>query len=403
MRIVQINTVYGSGSTGKIVAALYKTAEAEGYGAYVAYGRGKRDYGLQTFYKIGNVIDFTEHILLNFFAGKSGFGSKKVTGRLLDWLDQVKPDILHLHNLHGFYVHVGLLFDYMKRHNIAVVWTLHDCWPFTGQCAYFDYAGCDKWKEACYKCPVYRKDYPYSLFKDNSVENYKTKKEVFAGVKKLTIVTPSRWLADLVKQSFLKEYPVEVIPNGINLEVFNPLEQSESGIREEKKIVLGVANIWSRRKGLKDFLELAKILDDNYHVVLIGVNKKQKSFIRMHFSKSITPIERTANQNELARWYSKATVYVNPTWEDNFPTTNMEALACGTPVISYKTGGSPECIDDGCGMIVEKGDIFGIKQGIEKLSQQYPEISERCLERAKKYDEEVRFKEYMELYEKILN
>lgn len=400
MRVVQINTVYGSGSTGKIAAALFKVVEEEGHKSYAVYGRGRKRYDSQNFYRTGNIIDFTGHVLLNFFAGKSGFGSKGVTRRLLKWLNNVKPDILHLHNIHGFYVHVGMLFNYIKENNIPVVWTLHDCWAFTGQCAYFDYVGCIKWKTRCYKCPVYRRDYPYSLFKDNSMENYDLKKEAFTGVKNMTIVTPSKWLAGLVKQSFLKDYPIETIPNGINLEVFRPRKGIDS---EKRKIILGVANVWSRRKGLEDFLKLARILDDNYHIVLIGLSAKQKTYIVQNFSHMITPIQRTENQQELVEWYCKATVYVNLTWEDNFPTTNIEALACGTPVITYETGGSQECISKGCGMVVAKGDINGIKTAVKVLTGQYPEVCVKCREKAKEYNEVIRFRDYVQLYKKLLN
>ena len=399
MRVVQINTVYGSGSTGKIAAALFKAAAAEGYESYAVYGRGSKRYGSRNFYRTGNIADFTGHVLVNFFAGKSGFGSKRATSRLLKWLDCVQPDILHLHNIHGFYVHVGMLFDYIREHDIPVVWTLHDCWAFTGQCAYFDYAGCTRWKTGCYNCPVYRRDYPYSLFKDNSLENYQLKRVAFTGVRDMTIVTPSKWLAGLVGQSFLKDYPLEMIPNGINLEIFKPVK--EIGCRK-KKIILGVANVWSRRKGLEDFLELAQILDDCYHIVLIGVSAKQKTYIAKNFPRMITPIQRTENQQELAEWYSKAVVYVNPTWEDNFPTTNIEALACGTPVVTYRTGGSPECIDEACGMVVSKGDINGIKAAVDVLSGRYPEICVKCLEKAKEYNEVTRFRDYVQLYGKIL-
>lgn len=395
MRIVQVNTVCGTGSTGKIALALHRLAVSKGYDSYIAYGRGTAPEDIQT-YKIGSRVDFVNHVLVNFFLGKSGFGSKKRTEQFLKWLDGIQPDILHLHNLHGFYLNIELLFEYIKKNNIAVVWTFHDCWPFTGQCAHFDYANCDKWKIGCEKCPIFRSNYPYSIFKDNSVVNYKEKKRIFTGVEKLMIVTPSQWLAELTKQSFFGDYPVLTINNGIDLEVFKPQPNKQYG---SCKVVLGVANVWTKQKGYDAFLELSQKLDDSYQVVLIGVSKAQKRWLNRNFP-NIVAITRTKNQTELADWYSRAYVYVNPTLEDTFPTTNLEALACGTPVITYRTGGSPEAIDSSCGIVVDKRDIDGISRAIYSLSKR-DITSESCRKSALKFNKEKRFNEYMDLYEQL--
>lgn len=417
MKIVQINTVCGTGSTGKIAVDLYHIADQSGNEPIIAYGRGTAPENIQSF-KIGNTMDFGHHVLINFFLGKSGFGSKTVTKRFLKWLDKVKPDVLHLHNLHGFYIHVGMLFEYIKAHNIPVVWTLHDCWPLTGQCAHFDYADCDKWQTACHHCPIYRSNYPYSLFRDNSRQNYILKRSSFTGVKNMTIVTPSNWLADIVKKSYLQEYPVKVIPNGINLELFKPASLKSSDNMQKlsgntagthasdipassPRIILGVANVWSKRKGLDFFLKLSDMLDDTYHIVLIGLSKKQQSKIQSKYGKHITAITRTSNQEELVSWYQRAYVYVNPTLEDNFPTTNLEALACGTPVITFHTGGSPESITDKCGIVVEKGNIEKLKEAILSLDNKTETTSSSCREQAVKFDRNVRFQEYMEVYEQL--
>ena len=393
--IVQINTVYGSGSTGKIMASLYQLAQAEGHDVYVAYGRGNAPLDIQG-YKIGNRLDFFVHVLINFFLGKSGFGSKTVTSRFLKWLDDIQPDLIHLHNLHGFYLHVGMLFEYIKQHRIPVIWTLHDCWPITGQCAYFDYTGCEKWKTACHHCPVYRSEYPYSLFKDNSRQNYLNKKNIFANVPNMTIVTPSRWLANIIKQSHLQEYPVKVIHNGIDTNLFKPAFPRSTDYR---KIILGVANVWERRKGLNYFLELSDILDHTiYHIVLIGVNKKQQKFLNKKYNGHITALTRFSTQTELVSWYSSAYVYVNPTLEDNFPTTNLEALACGTPVITFRTGGSPESITDKCGIVVEKGNVQQLKEAILSLEYRTDITSSSCREQALTFDKSKRFQEYLSLY-----
>lgn len=400
MKIVQINTVCETGSTGKITANLYKTAQDVMMTPYVAYGRGTASDEISS-YKIGNPLDFACHVLINFFLGQSGFGSKSVTKRFLKWLDDIRPDILHLHNLHGFYIHVGMLFSYIKSHNIPVVWTLHDCWPLTGQCAFFDYSGCRKWRTGCFQCPVYRSDYPYSLFKDNSRQNYLLKKAIFTGVKNLTIVTPSHWLADIVKQSYLQKYPVTVIPNGIDLNIFKPSSVPVS-TNDNKKIVLGVANNWEHRKGLDFFLQLADELDSSYHIVLIGVRNKQQTMIQTKYGNRITALTRTSNQAELAEWYNRAYVYVNPTLEDNFPTTNLEALACGTPVITFNTGGSSESITNQCGIVVEKGNLEKLKEAILSLEKRTEITSLACCEQAIFYDSGVRFQEYIQLYQKLL-
>lgn len=399
MKIVQINTVCGTGSTGKIAAALYHLAENEGFESYIAYGRGSAPVDMNS-YKIGNLFDFGTHVLSNFFRGNSGFASKSVTKRFLNWLDTIQPDILHLHNLHGFYLHMDLLFEYIKVRNIPCVWTLHDCWSFTGQCAFFDYSGCEKWKEQCYSCPVFRTDYPYSLFKDNSRQNYVLKRTAFTKVKNLIIVTPSAWLADLVKQSYLKEYFTKVIPNGIDLNLFKPL--ASDNLLPGKKILLGVANVWDHRKGLDYFLQLASTLTDDFHIVLIGVSKKQQTMLQNKFPDKITAITRTNNQQELVKWYSSAYAFINPTLEDNFPTTNLEALACGTPVITFHTGGSPESVTKNCGIIVEKGNTEKLKEAILSLETNTEITSSSCRTQALQYDKDINFMKYIELYKQLI-
>ena len=395
IKIVQINTVYGTGSTGKIMASLHKIAQKEGFDMYASYGRGNAASDIHE-YKIGNHLDFFQHVLINFFLGKSGFGSKAVTRRFLQWLDTVQPDLIHLHNIHGFYIHVDMLFEYIKQHHIPVIWTLHDCWPITGQCAFFEYSGCDKWKTQCHHCPVYRGQYPYSLFKDNSRQNYLNKRESFTHVPNMTIVTPSKWLANIVKQSYLREYAVEVIYNGIDVELFRSAIPNS---KDARKIILGVANIWEQRKGLEYFLKLADMLDSTvYHIVLIGVNKKQQKFLQKKYGGRITALTRTSTQAELVSWYSSAYAYVNPTLEDNFPTTNLEALACGTPVITFNTGGSPESLTDKCGVTVEKGNIEQLKEAILSLEHRTDITSSSCREQALKFNQDINFQEYLNLY-----
>lgn len=395
MRIVQVNTVCGTGSTGKITVALHNLLFQNHHESYIAYGRNSAFEEIPN-YKIGNKPDFYLHVLKNFFEGKNGFGSRNVTLKFINWLDNVSPDIIHLHNIHGFYLNIELLFEYIKQKKIPVVWTLHDCWPFTGQCAHFDYINCSKWTTACHNCPIYRTHYPYSLFKDNSKWNYIEKRKIFSEVNNLTIVTPSQWLADLVSQSFLQEYPVKVIPNGIDLEVFQPLPKRPS----KKKIVLGVANVWTPQKGYDTFIKLSEHLDNSFQIVLIGVSKSQQRQLQKKHPK-ITAITRTNNQQELAQWYRDAYVYVNPTLEDNFPTTNLEALACGTPVITYNTGGSPESITPTCGIVVEKGNIDNLIESIYSLTNNTTINTDSCRAQALNYEKLSQFRKYIELYECI--
>lgn len=411
MKIVQINTVSSVGSVGRICVDLYDTLQKMGHEPYIAIGRGTLDKRLKG-YKIGNVWDFGCHVMKNFFQGKSGFGSAKVTKELIKWLDEVKPHVIHLHNIHGFYLQTELLFAYLKEADIPVVWTLHDCWPFTGHCAYFDYIGCEKWCQGgCYDCKVHAKVYPYALFKDNTQWNYRAKREAYTGVKNLTIVTPSRWLADIVKKSFLKEYPVRVIPNGINLEMFCPDGTSEAGKNTEWKqqgklqqyyIVLGVANRWEERKGLVYFEKLAEVLPENYIIKLVGVDNRQaKQLQKKYKNGKIVPITRTANVGELAQLYREADVYVNATMEDNFPTTNLEALACGTPVVTFATGGSAESLSDMCGYVAEKGNLTALEEKVREVCEQKPFTGQACRARALAFDRNARYKDYIALYQEV--
>ena len=411
MKIVQINTFCGVGSVGRICVDLYDVLEREGHEPYIAIGRGKLPEHIRGF-KNGNLWDFGWHVMKNFFQGKAGFGSAKTTKKLIAWLETVRPDVIHLHNIHGFYLQTELLFDYLKKSGAAVIWTLHDCWTFTGHCAYFDYIGCDKWQRGCEKCKVHASAYPYALFKDNTKWNYAAKKEAYTGVPNLTVVTPSRWLADMVKKSYLKDYPVEVIPNGINLDVFCPAEaveasQTESVHGGEKASgqynILGVANIWEERKGLVYFEQLAEKMPEGYVIRLVGVNDRQEKQLRKKFPDGkIVPIKRTKNVQQLAQLYREADVYVNATMEDNFPTTNLEALACGTPVVTFKTGGSPESLDEKCGIVVPKGDVDALLTAVRKVCEEKPFARKDCRRKALAYGRNERYMQYISLYESVL-
>jgi len=394
MRILQINTAVNSGSTGRIAEDIGKTLIHGGYESYIAYGRGNRPSDSKLI-KIGSQKDIFSHGLKTLFFDKHGLGSKQSTKAFIKTLDDIKPDAIGLHNIHGYYINYKVLFSYIKSHKIPVLWTFHDCWPFTGHCSYFDTANCMKWQTHCESCPK-TNDYPKALV-DRSFDNFEDKKSAFTGVEQLKIITPSHWLANHVKQSFLKDYKVQVIHNGIDLETFKPLNIEKT----QTKIILGVASTWDRRKGLNDFIALSEKLPEDYKIVLIGLSKKQIE----QLPKKIKGIERTENIQELVKWYNKASVFVNPTYVDNFPTTNIEALACGTPVITYNTGGSPEAIDAETGAVVEQGDVLGIFNAILNLDKpNQMELSKKCVNRAKNnFDKKHRYKDYLKIFEKMIN
>lgn len=346
MKIVQINT-FSNKSTGTIMMNIHKKLLTEGIESYVVWGRGREAKDNTEIYMNDKMGIYT-HALYTRLTDKTGSYSKRSTRKLIEKLEQIKPDLIHLHNIHGYYINIEMLFNYIRKNNIKVVWTLHDCWAFTGHCPHFELIGCNKWKEQCYNCPQ-KNIYPKSIL-DNSKCNYQKKKELFTGLD-IIIVTPSKWLAELVKKSFLKEYQVKVINNGINTDIF---KYRESDFKkkfniEDKKIILGVASEWTKEKGLYDFINLSKIVDETVKIVLVGLNKKQIKQI----PSNIIGIERTENAEQLAEIYSVANIYFNPTYADNYPTTNLEALACGTPVITYNTGGSPECIDGTNGIVTD--------------------------------------------------
>lgn len=369
MKILMINVVCGIRSTGRICTDLAKELDKEGHQVKIAYGRDSVPPQYEKYaVKIGSEFDVKLHGIKSRIFDRAGFGSENDTKRFIEWVEKFDPDIIHLHNIHGYYINVEILFDYLRRCNKKIIWTLHDCWPFTGHCTYFDFVSCTKWKEGCFNCSQ-RREYPESLLIDNSKNNYKEKKKIFTGIKNLIIITPSKWLADLVHQSFLKEYPVFVINNGVDTDVFkkNSMISDSKNKYVDKKIILGVAAIWNRRKGLRDFIELSKIIDDRYKIIVVGVSDNQINML----PPNIIGIKRTNSVEELSKLYNIATVFVNPTYEDNYPTTNLEAIACGTPVISYKTGGSSESALI-YGDVVEKGDIDSLRKKIYDIKYVKP-------------------------------
>jgi glycosyltransferase involved in cell wall biosynthesis len=400
MRILQINSVCGIGSTGRIVTDLHAILVSQGHQSTVAFGRDTATNCKQTI-RIGSRIDNYLHVARTRLFDTHGFGSASATKAFIAKIRELNPDVIHLHNLHGYYLHIGLLFDYLKLANKPVIWTLHDCWAFTGHCSHFDFIGCDRWKSGCHDCPL-KLEYPKSLFLDRSQWNYQHKKACFTGVQELTIVAPSKWLAELVKESFLQEYPIALINSGIDLKVFKP---TPSDFRRRYKlndqfILCGVASVWGERKGYRYFIDLARQLRPDEKIVLVGVSEQQIK----QLPTGIIGIAKTNSTKELAEIYSAADLFVNPTLEDNFPTTNLEALACGTPVVTFDSGGSPECLDAGCGLVVERGGLPGLVAAIAMVRKiGKASYAAQCQKQVQdRFDKDARVAEYVELYEGYL-
>ena len=392
MKVVQVNSVYNAGSTGRIVEGIAAVARERGHRTWAAYGR-KGQPGPTETYQISNTLDYVAHGIYSLALDSHGLGSISATKRFLRWLDDIQPDVIGLHNLHGYYLNVPLLFGFLRRSRVPILWTLHDCWSFTGHCSYFDRFNCRKWQTECRECPM-TAYYPRSLV-DRSMRNHRLKKQVLSGLERLAIVTPSEWLASHVRASFLRDYPVHVIPNGVDLERFRI-----AGTRAREVIVLGVANRWDGRKGLADFIELRSKIPAEWRVVLVGLNPAE----RRRLPENIEGLSRTESVEELVHLYSQATVFVNPTYADNFPTTNIEALACGTPVVTYRTGGSPEGVTEGCGAVVEVGDVDGLAKAIERhTAMDQGAVRTQCRVRAEReYSDTKRYGDYVDLCEALV-
>lgn len=401
MRILQINSVCGVGSTGRIASDIHGILREYGHDSHIAYGR-RTARGCETAIRIGDKFDTYVHAMKTRLLDRHGYGSYRATEEFVRRVKLLDPDIVHLHNIHGYYINIELLFGYLNVMGKPVIWTFHDCWPFTGHCAYFSYAGCEKWKSGCGSCPRIR-SYPSSILIDNSAQNFARKRELFSGVKDLTIVTPSRWLASLVQKSFFAERHVAVINNGIDLGTFKPRESSyrQRCCLENKFVILGVASPWSRRKGYSYFAAISQRLKDDEIIVLVGLDENQSKSL----PRNVIGIARTDSTEQLAEIYSAVDVFVNPTLEDNFPTTNLEALACGTPVITFDTGGSGESVDPECGFVVAQGDVSGLMCSIETVKRRgKSSYSQHARERAVMlYDRNARFREYVDLYTAVLS
>lgn len=399
-KLLIFNTVLNSGSTGRIAEEIGLKANNNGFESYCTYGIKNNNSRLKSL-QVSSKFDTYCHALKSRLFDAHGLGSIKVTKGILKDIQDINPDIINLHNIHGYYLNYPILFKFLKELQIPIVWTFHDCWPLTGHCSFFDAVNCNKWQSGCVNCPNLH-GYPSSLFKDNSKYNYQLKREIFQSIENLTLVAPCYWMKEVIDKSFLNNKSIRVIYNGVNTHVFKPssIERKHQVQKKlnlkNKTIFLGVASIWDKRKGLEDFIKISDYLTEEEVIILVGLNAKQISKL----PSNIIGIQRTEDIAELADIYSSANVFLNPTYVDNFPTTNIEALACGTPVVTYDTGGSPESIDHLTGHTVEKGDYLSLLKYARDLSiQDRDAIATSCRERAiNLFDSQERFQEYVNLF-----
>ncbi len=392
MKVLMINSVCGIRSTGRICTDIAELLEKQGHECKIAYGREivpekYRKYAV----KIGNTLSVRLDALKTRIFDNAGFNSKLATKKFIKWVRKYDPDVIHLHNLHGYYLNIEILFQYLKTCKKRIIWTLHDCWAFTGHCAHFDFVGCKRWEKGCFQC-FQKKRYPKSLLFNRAKLNYSRKKDLMSGVKDMTIITPSYWLAELVKKSFLQEYRIKVVPNGIDLNVFQPTKNSIREIYnlQDKLIILGVASAWDKYKGLQDFVELSQSIDECYQVVLVGLTKEQSR----NLSKQILVIPRTDSVEELAQWYTAANVFLNLSMEETMGLTTVEAMACETPVIVYNKTALPEVVAFDSGIVVDAI----VEDVIKALPESKKFSGERCRMQAKKFDKYVQYNKYLELY-----
>ena len=400
--LLQINSVVSFGSTGRIIEELGAIAIRNDWNSYIAFGRNHQ-ISTSRIIQIGSNWDIKLHGLQTRLFDRHGLGSISATKKLVNQINNIKPDIIHLHNIHGYYLNIPVLFNYLNSQKIPVVWTFHDCWPMTGHCAHFDLIGCEKWKTNCFSCPQLKK-YPASLGIDRSTKNYQLKKSLFTSPQKMTIVPVSQWLGNVVKQSFFKNSTIQVINNGIDTTIFKPCKNELTTFKyktHNKFVILGVANNWSPTKGLSDFFKLSQMVDIHTMIILVGLTSKQIKELPVN----ILGISRTENREELAELYSIADVFVNPSVEETFGLTTAEALSCGTPAIVYNATACPEVVSPETGFVVEKGDITGLLNAINVVRKNGKQkYTNACRKRATiMYDKNDRYLDYLQLYESMLN
>ena len=401
--LLQINSCVNRGSTGKIVELIGQSAINNGWISHIAYGRNRNSSASKTKI-IGDRTDIFFHGFESAVFDRHGLGSRNATRSLIKYISELNPDIIHLHNIHGYYINYPILFDYLGQANIPVVWTLHDCWAMTGHCSHFFSAGCYKWEKECHNCPK-RKNYPASIILDRSNRNFHLKKQLFTSVRKMTIIPVSDWLGGVVQKSFLSKFPMQVISNGIDLKEFHPIEsRTEIKARlniSKKFMLLGVATAWNKTKGWDDYCKLSHILPDEYFIVLVGLTRKQIHML----PPNIIGIKRTESKIELMKLYSAADIVLNLSYQESFGLTTIEGIACGTPGIVYNCTASPELLTPETGIIVNQGDYEQLISAIKRITSNGKEYySANCRKRAEQfYDKESTWKKYQKVYEGLIN
>lgn len=399
MRKIAVISAVPYGSTGRIAGQIAEYCQQQGDASYLFFSwskSGHRSNCKNAF--MGSFFDKAFHIVAARLTGLGGLFSVFDTYQMIRKLKKIKPDLINLHIIHAWSFNIMMLFDYIERENIPVVWTMHDCWAITGHCAHFTIAKCERWKTGCHSC-MQLNGYPYSKI-DTTKFIWKVKKDTFTKVKNMTVVTPSQWAAKIMQQSFMNKYPIKVIYNGLNLDIFKPV-QSEFRRKYDlvdRHIVLGVAFDWGYKKGLDVFVNLAHNLPESYKIVLVGLSDQQIK----QLPESILGITKTENVQELAEIYSSADVFVNATREEMLGMVNIEALACGTPVITFNTGGSPECVNDACGIVVPCDNEEQLKDAIEYVCTSKVFSAEKCIACAEKFAAQAKHKEYYELFVRMI-
>jgi putative colanic acid biosynthesis glycosyltransferase len=401
-KLLQIVVEGNTGSNGTMAESIGELAIGQGWESWIAHGRFPRP-STSNLIRIGSDWSVNFHALETRLFDRHGLGSRSATRKLIMQIRQIKPDVIQMHHLHGYYVNIRILFDFLRDAGIPVVWTFHDCWSFTGHCAWFEYAGCEKWLSGCGRCPQLS-EYPASMWADRSALNFAEKQAWFTAVPDMVIVGVSHWISELTRRSFFRHHRVETIHNGIDTAVFDVHPEREA-VRaryagSDQMMVLGVASPWIKRKGLDDILALSRLTGERVQYVLVGLSEEQ---IRS-LPANVTGLTRTENRRELAALYSAADVFLNPTLEDNFPTTNLEALACGTPVVTYATGGSPEAVCDQTGVVVPQGDVTGLQQALDRISRRertawHVDCRARVVE---KFEKKIQFGQYLALYSELI-
>jgi glycosyltransferase involved in cell wall biosynthesis len=401
MKILQIDVALNVGSTGKIAENIGEMIIKNGGESYIAYGRDARTSASKSV-KIGNKFDQAYHLLMTRLFDQHALHSKNATRKFIKEIEIIDPDIIHLHQIHGYYLNIKELLTFLKKFNRPIVWTFHDCWQFTGHCSYYTRVDCDKWKTECHSCPLI-KLYPSSLGWDNSRKNYNIKRNHITPLDNLTIIPVSNWLKSELKQSFLKDMKIKTICNGVDINIFKPSDgnylKNKYGLTN-KKVWLGVAAYWSGQKGLNDFIELAKLTSEDIQIVLIGLTIAELEKI----PKNILGLKSTENINELRDFYSMANVFLNPSIAESFGLVTVEAMACGTPVVVYNSTASPELVSIETGIIVKRNDIIGLYDAaIEITNMGKIKYSKNCIERASTYfNRDKQIKLYIDLYKVLI-